>query len=92
MAEEGIMKLKNGFVLKEIAGECVVVAVDAALDLDGMITLNDTAKTMWLCLENGADRAQLIGALTDEYEVSAELAAEAVDQFTARLEELGFLA
>ena len=41
------MKLKSGFVLKEIAGECVVVAVDSALNLDGMITLNSTAKTIW---------------------------------------------
>ena len=86
------MRLKNGFVLKEIAGECVVVAVDSALDLDGMITLNDTAKTIWLLLENGAERDELIKALTDEYDVSAELAAQATDSFVAKLEELGFLA
>ena len=86
------MKLKNGFVLKEIAGECVVVAVDEALDLNGMITLNATAKTMWLLLAKGADREELIKALTDEYDVSRELAAEAVDRFTSKLEELGFLA
>jgi hypothetical protein len=86
------MKLKNGFVLKEIAGECVVVAVDSALNLDGMITLNETAKTMWLLLEKGAVREDLISALTGEYEVSEALAAEAADKFTARLGELGFLA
>lgn len=86
------MKLKNGFVLKEIAGECVVVAVDAALDLDGMITLNSTAKTIWLLLERGTTREEIIAALTEEYDVGAELAAEAADGFVARLEELGFLA
>ena len=86
------MKLKSGFVLKEIAGECVVVAVDSALDLDGMITLNATAKTIWLALERGAERDELIRALTDEYEVSEELATEATDKFVGKLEELGFLA
>ena len=86
------MKLKNGFVLKEIAGECVVVAIDSALNLDGMITLNETAKTIWLRLCDGAERAELISALTGEYDVSSELAAEAVDKFVAKLEELGFLA
>ena len=86
------MKLKAGFVLKEIAGECVVVAVDSALDLDGMITLNSTAKTIWLALERGAERDELIKMLTDEYEVSCELAAEATDKFVGKLEELGFLA
>ena len=86
------MKLKRGFVLKEIAGECVVVAVDSALNLDGMITLNTTAKTIWLALEMGAERDEIVKALTDEYEVSCELAAEATDKFVARLGELGFLA
>ena len=86
------MKLQNGLVLKEIAGEYVVVAVDSALNLDGMITLNETAKTMWLLLEKGADREQLISALTEEYEVSTSLAAEAADKFIVRLQELGFLA
>ena len=86
------MKLKSGFVLKEIAGECVVVAVDSALNLDGMITLNATAKTMWLALERGAEREELVKALTDEYEVNEELAAQAADKFVGRLRELGFLA
>ncbi len=86
------MKLKNGFVLKEIAGECVVVAVDSALNLDGMITLNETAKTMWLLLEKGAEKADLVKALTDEYEVSEELAFEGVEKFINRLGELDFLA
>ena len=86
------MKLKNGFILKEIAGEYVVVAVDSALNLDGMITLNDTARTMWLCLEDGTDMDGLTKALTDEYEVTNELARSAAEQFVARLKELDFLA
>ena len=66
--------------------------MDSALDLDGMITLNATAKTIWLALERGAERDELIKALTDEFEVSCELAAEATDKFVGKLEELGFLA
>ena len=86
------MKLKSGFVLKEIAGECVVMPVDAALDLDGMITLNATAKTLWLALEKGAEMDDLILALTNEYEVEAEAARSAAESFVAKLEELKFLA
>ena len=87
-----LMKLKSGFVLKEIAGECVVVAVDAALDLDGMITLNSTAKTLWLALEKGAQTDELVKALTDEYEVDENTASEAVKAFVDKLEGLNFLA
>ena len=86
------MKLKNGFVLKEIAGECVVVALDSALNLDGMITLNETARTIWQALEKGAERDELISLLTSEYDVGEELAAVAVDGFVNKLKELDFLA
>ena len=47
-----IMKLKKGFILRDVAGEWVVVNVDGDIDLNGMITLNDTGKTLWRCLEN----------------------------------------
>lgn len=87
------MKLKKGFVLKEIAGECVVVSVDADLDLGGMITLNSTAQTLWRALERGVDSMdELVSALTAEYDVTEELAKNAAERFIAKLEELKFLA
>ena len=86
------MKLKEGFVLREIAGECVVVATKSDLDLDGMITLNSTAKTLWLALEKGAEFDELVKALTDEYNVDQDMACRAVESFVAKIKELGFLA
>jgi len=86
------MKLKSGFVLKEIAGECVVVSVNSDLDLNGMITLNSTAKTLWLALENGVeDMDELVKALLDEYEVDEARARSAAESFVAKLKELNFL-
>ena len=86
------MKLKKGFVLKEIAGECVVVSVNSTLDLNGIITLNATAKTLWLALEKGVEGIDdLVVALTSEYDVSTERAKEAADGFVAKLKELNFL-
>ena len=46
------MKLKKGFVLREVAGETVVVPVEAELKFNGMITLNEAAKVLWNVLEN----------------------------------------
>lgn len=85
------MKLKDGVVLKEFAGECVVVATDASLNLDRMITLNDTAKTIWKALENGAEIDDIVRAITDEYEVDANKARKAAEAFVAKLKELNFL-
>ena len=87
------MKLKHGFVLKEIAGECIVVSVDSNLNLEGIITLNSTAKMLWLVLEQGVETIdELVTALTSEYEVDAETAKKAAENFVARLKELNFLA
>ena len=86
------MKIKEGLILKEVAGECVVVPIDAALNLDGMITLNGTAKTLWLALEKGAETEDLVRAITDEYDASEELALVAVESFIKKLRELDFLA
>ena len=36
------MKLKEGFLLRQVAGENVVISVGADVDLNGMITLNNT--------------------------------------------------
>ena len=87
------MKLKEGFVLKEIAGECVVVSANADLDLNGVITLNSTAKTLWLSLEAGVEGVdELVIALTNEYEVDEAVARRAAESFVSKLKELNFLA
>ena len=86
------MKLKNGFVLREVAGEIIVVPCGDELDLNMMITLNDTGRFLWQHLEKGAEEDELVSALLAEYDVAPELARQAVDAFVARLKELDFLA
>ena len=87
------MKLKNGFVLREIAGETIVVSVNSTLNLHGVITLNSTAKTLWRALETGVEGIdELVSALTAEYDVTEERAREAAESFVAKLKELDFLA
>ena len=86
------MKLKKGFVLREMAGECVVVSVNSNLNLDGVITLNETAKTLWLLLEQGVESMDaLVAALKNEYVVDEALARNAAESFIAKLKELDFL-
>ena len=85
------MKLKSGFVLKEVAGECVVVPTGADLNINGMITLNSTGKTLWCALENDVDLNDLTSALLAEYEVDEETARGAAERFVNKLKELDFL-
>ena len=86
------MKLKDGFILRTVAGETVVLPTGGVTDFDMMITLNETGRFLWERLEVGAEEADLVKALLAEYDVSEEKATESVAAFVARLKELEFLA
>ena len=55
------MKLSENFVLKNIAGENVVMPVgDAVGKINGMIKLNPSAKIIWNALEDNKDFAGIL--------------------------------
>jgi 2-hydroxy-3-keto-5-methylthiopentenyl-1-phosphate phosphatase len=86
------MKLKDGFILRTVAGETVVLPAAGVTDFDMMITLNDTGKFLWERLAVGAEEADLVKDLLAEYDVTEEVATNSVAAFVARLKELDFLA
>lgn len=86
------MKLKEGFVLREVAGSIVVIPCGDDLDLNMMITLNGTGKFLWEKLTEGAQEEELVQALLAEYDVSEDMAKQAVEGFVAKLKEHDFLA
>ena len=86
------MKLKDGFLLRTVAGQTVVLPTGDELDLNMMITLNDTGKFLWQLLEKETTEEALVQAITAEYDVDEARAAKSVGAFVARLKELDFLA
>ena len=86
------MKLKEGFLLREVAGEIVVIPSGDGLDLNMMITLNETGKFLWERLEQGADEQALVDALLKEYDVDEATARAGVLAFVENLRKNDFLA
>lgn len=86
------MKLKNGFILREVAGETVVLPSGDNLNLNMMITLNETGKFLWERIEKGAEIGDLVAALLAEYDVDEATAKASVERFVASLKENDFLA
>ena len=86
------MKLKDGLILREVAGENVVLNVGSDVDLNGMITLNQTGCTLWKRLQEEAELADLTQALLDEYEVDEPTARAAAERFIEKLKGLDLLA
>lgn len=86
-----MLKLKEGFILREIAGEKVVLPSGNDLDLNMMITLNGTGAFLWERLEKGSDVEAMTAALLAEYDVDQQTAKAAVEGFVKKLEAHGFL-
>ncbi len=88
------MKLKDGFVLRQVGGAYVVVAVGLqTLDFKGMIRLNETGAFLWEKLA-GAECSEpdLVAAMTAEYDVDEATAAADVHAFVNSLTEASLLA
>ena len=86
------MKLKEGFLLRQVAGQTVVLPSGSELDLNMMITLNGTAAFLWERLTEETDEQALVDALLAEYDVDEATARRCVAAFVQKLESNGFLA
>ena len=86
------MKIKDGFILRQVADNYLVVAVgDAVKDFNGIINLNETGAFLWKILESGATEEELAKKLTEEYDVTEETAKADVGKFVAKLAEANLL-
>ena len=86
------MKIRSGFLLQDVAGETIVLPVDADLNMNTMITLNDTGRFIWELLGEDVTEEAIVAAMCEEYEVDQETAAKCVSAFIAKLDGYGFLA
>lgn len=87
------MKIKKGFILREVGGQNVVVAVGAASrSFSGIIRLNETGKLLWEQLAADKTEDELCAALISEYDISEEQAHSDVSAFVQKLKEAGLLA
>ena len=82
------MKIKNGYLVHEVAGNYVVIKIgQEALNFNGLITLSESAKMLWDLLnrENGASQEELVNKLLEEYDVDKDTAQNDVIDFIESL-------
>ncbi|MBR1652070.1 MAG: PqqD family protein [Alloprevotella sp.] len=88
------MKLKQGFELREICGERVVIGTGIAnIDFSKLINLNETAGFLWKAAERlGAFTSHdLADELCKEYEVEPAAALHDVEEMLMDWAKLGLL-
>ena len=86
------MKIKNGFVVKEIAGATVLIPVGSnSMDFNGMIKVNETGSFLFNLLKNNATEDDLVKALVSEYDVTEDTAKQDVNAFIKKLKDAGVI-
>lgn len=81
------MKLKPGFILRKCGEAEIVVPVGANVEKykNMMITLSGSARMLWNMLEKSCERADLVRAMLEKYDVEREVVENDVDLFLKKL-------
>ncbi len=86
------MRIKGTFVLRNIAGDIVIVPVgETALEYNGMITTTATGASIWKALETGSTKEELVRMLVERYEVDEGTAESDTKEFLDNLRKLGLI-
>ena len=86
------MKLRGEFVVRQVMDNTVAIPVgQTALQMNGMILLNDVSKVIWTCLEEETNLEQIVAAVTDAFYVSADEAQTDIEEFCDKLRDLQLL-
>ena len=87
------MKIKNGFILRDVGGKTFVVATgELSKEFSGLITLNETGKLIWQELTKGVSAEEIVDKIMAEYECDDKnLVQSDVNTFIAKLERDGVL-
>ena len=90
--KDGHMKIKDNFILREIAGEHILIPVgEAALRVHGMVTLSESALLLYEKLQSECTEEDLVDVLTAEYEVGRDEALRDVGAFLDQMRQVGIL-
>ena len=88
------MRIKNGFVLREVCGEHVIMGEGLkAIDFRKILSLNESAAWLWeeAKAQGDFDVESLTARLCEEYEVTAEEARVCVTDILEKWEKEGVI-
>ena len=84
------MKIKEGFIIRQVGGENIVVPIGkTGKDFHGMIKLNDSGAFLWRFFTE--EHTEAVAALLNEYEVDEATATADVASFVKTLNDPRFV-
>ena len=87
--EEPDVKSKPGFILREVAGECILMPTNENIGIySGAVLLNSVSAFIWEKMQSPISRSELLVAIVQEYEVDEATAAKDLDALLEKLSQL----
>lgn len=76
------MKIKQGYILKHVANQHIVVPVgEEAINFNGLLNLNESGVLLFEKLQEGTTLEALLKLLKETYEVDDKRALEDIESF-----------
>lgn len=76
------MKVKDGFVLREVCGENVIVPTGKrSVEFNGIINVNELGVFLWEKLQEECSLDQLANYVLEEYEATKEEVVKDIEEF-----------
>lgn len=86
------MKIKKGYILREVAGSNVVLPVgEATIDFNGMASLNETGAFLFEKMKEDITEKALVEVLLETYEIDEATAKKDVEIFVSKIREAGIV-
>lgn len=86
------MKIKEGFVIRKVMGNHVVIATGAqSKSFHGMVKLNDTAANIWELIAKGLSEDEITASMLEIYDVEEAVLRADVKKTVQSLIEQGFV-
>ena len=87
------MKIKNGFIARDVGNRTFVVAVgEMSKKFNAMITLNETGKAIWQALQSDTTIDEIVNTLIQNFEeADKEIVKQDVKSFVNKLDEANIL-
>lgn len=86
------MKINEDFMLRNIAGEYIIVATgESSKDFNGMISVNEVAAFIWDNINSSKDEEEIVKKVLDEFDVNEHTARVDVYGFISELIKVGMI-
>ena len=88
--EESDMKARQGFVLRELVGEYLLMPTGENIaDFNGVVLLNEVSAFVWEMLKSPVSREDLLDAVLERFDVDEATAAADLDDLLEKLDRMG---